>query len=475
MFSDELCRLIAMNLGHVPTTGQDKIIGALGRYLLGREDRIFLIKGYAGTGKTSLVASLVKSLAGYRYRTVLLAPTGRAAKVLSRYSGADAFTIHKKIYRQKSAVDGFGEFSLDRNLHRDTLFIVDEASMIANQSLELSVFGSGRLLDDLVSYVFSGQGCKLILIGDDAQLPPVGFDQSEALDPKYLQRYGFPVEQYALTEVVRQEQDSGILFNATSLRNKIGPGVHGYPGLSTGGFTDFVKVSGESLLESLESSYQSVGREETIVLSRSNKLANRYNAGIRNMILSYDEDIRMGDLLMVVRNNYHWLRESPEVDFIANGDILEVTRVKGSKELYGLNFRDLQLKFTDYRLMEFECKAMLDTLFAEGPALDKEQSRKLFSDVSEDYQHMKGKKHKTDAIREDPYYNALQIKFAYAITCHKAQGGQWKHVYIDQGWQPEDRLDREYYRWLYTAITRATEKVFLVNFKNEFFSTSRLF
>lgn len=468
MIIDEVRGHITQNLGHVPTAGQETVIHALGSYLFTRDDSIFLIKGYAGTGKTSLVASLVKSLVNYRYRSVLLAPTGRAAKVLSRYSGVAAYTIHKKIYRQKTSSEGFGEFSLDKNLHRNTLFIVDEASMIANQSIELSVFGSGRLLDDLISYVFSGIGCKLILIGDDAQLPPVGFDRSDALDPKYLERYGFPVEEYYLDEVVRQTLDSGILFNATRLREKIKPDVHGYPGLMAGKFPDFICVNGETLLDSLESSYSKVGQEETIVLCRSNKLANRYNKGIRSTILHYDEDIRMGDLVMVVRNNYHWLRDSEEVDFIANGDILEVTRVKGSKELYGFDFRDMSVRFTDYRVMEFEAKAMLDTLYSDGPALDKDRTRSLFSAVSEDYQHMKGKKHKADAIREDPFYNALQLKFAYAITCHKAQGGQWKHVYIDQGWQTEENLDREYYRWLYTAITRATEKVFLVNFKDEF-------
>jgi exodeoxyribonuclease V len=470
MFIKEVCNRITENLGHVPTAGQENIIQALGHYIFAREDRIFLIKGYAGTGKTSLVASLVKSLTHYRFRSVLLAPTGRAAKVLSRYSGAAAFTIHKKIYRQKTLIEGFAEFSLDRNLHRNTMFIVDEASMIANQSIELSVFGSGRLLDDLISYVFSGSECKLILIGDDAQLPPVGFDQSDALDPKYLQRYGFPVDEYFLDEVVRQSLDSGILFNATKLRKKIQPDVHGFPGLTTGEFSDFLRVTGETLTDLLESSYNSVGQEETIVLCRSNKLANRYNKGIRSLILHYDEDIRMGDLVMVVKNNYHWLRESPEVDFIANGDILEVTRVKGSKELYGFDFRDLTVRFTDYRVMEFDAKVMLDTVYSDGPGLDKDRTRNFFSAVSEDYQYMKGKKHKTDAIREDPFYNALQIKFAYAITCHKAQGGQWKHVYIDQGWQTEEKLDREYYRWLYTAITRATEKVFLINFKPEFLS-----
>jgi exodeoxyribonuclease-5 len=471
MYIDEARGHIKVNLGHIPTPGQEKVIHALGDYLFCRDDRIFLIKGYAGTGKTSIVASLVKSLVSFRYKSVLLAPTGRAAKVLSRYSGVDAYTIHKKIYRQKTENEGFGEFGLDKNLHRNTIFIVDEASMISNQSLELSAFGSGRLLDDLISYVFSGNGCKLILLGDDAQLPPVGFDQSDALDRNYLQRYGFPVDEYYLNDVVRQTIDSGILYNATELRRKIKPDVKGYPGLINERFPDFVSVTGENLTEMLESSYNRVGQNETIVLCRSNKLANRYNKGIRNTILQYEEDIRMGDLVMVVKNNYHWLRNSPEVDFIANGDILEVMRVRGSRELYGFDFRDLALRFTDYRVMEFEAKTLLDTLYTEGPALDKDRTRKFFVDVSEDYQHMKGKKHKTEAIREDPFYNALQIKFAYAITCHKAQGGQWKHVYIDQGWQSEENLDREYYRWLYTAITRATEKVFLVNFKPEFFTT----
>lgn len=468
MFKEDFHGLLVKNLGHIPTDGQERVIQALGSYLFAPEDRMLLIKGYAGTGKTSLVASLVKSLVHYRYRTVLLAPTGRAAKVLSRYSESDAYTIHKKIYRQKSSVEGFGEFSLAPNLHRNTLFIVDEASMISNQSLDISIFGSGRLLDDLISFVFSGSGCKLILLGDDAQLPPVGFDQSDALDPKYLERYGFPVDEYYLDEVVRQTLDSGILYNATRLRKKIKPDVHGFPGLTSDRFDDFVSVTGETLTDSLESSYSSVGQEETIVLCRSNKLANRYNKGIRSSILQYDEDIRMGDLVMVVRNNYHWLKDSPEVDFIANGDILEILRVRGTRELYGFDFRDMQVRFTDYRVMEFEAKAMLDTLYSDGPGLEKDRTRKFYVDVSEDYQHMKGKKHKNDAIREDPFYNALQLKFAYAITCHKAQGGQWKHVYIDQGWQTEENLDREYYRWLYTAITRATEKVFLVNFKPEF-------
>jgi exodeoxyribonuclease-5 len=316
-------------------------------------------------------------LAAYRLKSILLAPTGRAAKVLSSYSGSPAYTIHKKIYRQKKVIDGFGEFSLDRNLHKNVLFIVDEASMISNQSLELSPFGSGHLLDDLIAYVYSGQGCKLILIGDDAQLPPVGFNQSDALNLNYLTRYGFPVEEHCLQEVVRQAQDSGILFNATKLRQKLGDenDKAGYPELITGNFADFTPIHGDSLMEELERSYSTVGIQETMVVCRSNKLANRYNKGIRDMILRYEEEIRYGDLLMVVKNNYFWLKDSPEIDFIANGDILEVVRTKGEKELYDLNFRDLMLRFTDFRDIEFDAKVMMDTIFAESPALDRDRMR----------------------------------------------------------------------------------------------------
>ena len=472
MISDAIAAQVRKNLGHVPTAGQDRVIDRLAEFVFGPDDRIFLIRGYAGTGKTTLVASLVRSLEGYRIKTVLLAPTGRAAKVMASYSGASAFTIHKKIYRQRKVVEGFGEFSLDRNLHRNTLFIVDEASMISNQSLDLSAFGSGRLLDDLITYVYSSPGCRLVLIGDDAQLPPVGFDQSDALRSEYLERYGMKVESATLTEVVRQAGDSGILHNATRLRELLSRESlpKSLPQLDIKGFPDICQVTGESLLEELERSYASVGTGETMVVCRSNKLANRYNKGIRDRILSYEEDIRLGDLIMVVRNNYHWLKDSPEIDFIANGDILEVVRTHKGRDLYDLHFRDLTLRFTDYREMEFEARVMLDALYSETPALDREQMRNFFAAVALDYQHMKGKKHKTDAIREDPYFNALQIKFSYAVTCHKAQGGQWKHVFIDQGYISEETADREYYRWLYTAITRATEKVFLVNFKPEFFT-----
>lgn len=468
MLIDDLSARLTNNLGHPPTPGQMRVIPALATYVLDQNDSIFLIKGYAGTGKTTLVASLVKTLADYRIKTVLLAPTGRAAKVMSTYSSSPAYTIHKRIYRQKKVIEGFGEFGLDRNLSRNTLFIVDEASMISNQTMDLSVFGSGRLLDDLISYVFSGAGCKLVLIGDDAQLPPVGFPDSNALNSSYLSRYGFPVSEYTLREVVRHTANSGILFNATKMREYLAVKHTGLPAIVADKFDDVVSISGQDLPGLIEQSYQDVGVEETMVVCRSNKQANRYNLGIRNMILQYEEEIRINDLVMVVKNNYHWLRDNPEVDFIANGDILEIMRIKNSRELYDLHFRDASVRLTDYRNMEFDAKLMLDTITMDTPALDRERLREFFNAVSEDYFTVKGKKHKADAIREDPFFNALQIKFAYAVTCHKAQGGQWKHVYIDQGFIQPDALDSDYYRWLYTAITRATEKLFLINFRSEF-------
>jgi exodeoxyribonuclease-5 len=469
MLKDHLTHIIREKLDHSPTQGQEALIVKLSEFITGLEDDdIFLIRGYAGTGKTSLIASIVKTLKEKRRRIILMAPTGRAAKVLSSYSGYPAMTIHKKIYRQKSIKDGFSEFSLDRNLHADTIFIVDEASMISNQSLDLAIFGSGRLLDDLVTYIYSGVGCKLILIGDSAQLPPVGLDNSEALDPKILGGYGFPVKQGELTEVVRQALSSGILLNATRIRERLDNNDYDYPGLSENE-QDVVRLSGENLIESIEKSYDNPGIEDTIIVCRSNKQANRYNQGIRNSILWKEEELAVGDQLMIVRNNYYWLKDEEEVDFIANGDIAIVNRIHGYKELYGLRFADVNLRLVDYKNLYFDDKIVLDSLMVESAALDRDAMREFFLKVMDDYQHVKGKKNRTDAVREDPYFNALQVKFAYAVTCHKAQGGQWKHVYIDQGYINEDRMDREYYRWLYTAFTRATEKLFLVNFREEFF------
>jgi len=354
-------------------------------------------------------------------------------------------------------------------MHRDTLFIVDEASMISNQSLDLAIFGSGRLLDDMVTYVYSGIGCKLILIGDIAQLPPVGLDTSEALDPKLLEGYGFPVRKGELNEVVRQAATSGILSYATLVRKKLEMNDLGFPRLKENTGADVIRLSGENLVESIERSYDNPGMDETIVVCRSNKQANRYNQGIRNNILWKEEELTVGDQLMVVKNNYYWLRDEEEVDFIANGDIAVVNKIYGYQELYGLRFADVNIRLADYQDLDFDAKIILDSLTVESAALDRDSMREFFFQVMADYQHVKGKKHRMDAVREDQFFNALQVKFAYAVTCHKAQGGQWKHVYVDQGYVTEERLDRDYYRWLYTAITRATEKLYLVNFKEEFF------
>lgn len=471
MLTDHLTHAIRENLNYVPTKGQEAMILGLANFVVNKDESdLFVIRGFAGTGKTSLIASLVKTLKKRKNKTILMAPTGRAAKVLSGYSDHSAMTIHKKIYRQKKINDGFAEFSLDRNMHRDTLFIVDEASMISNQSLDIAVFGSGRLLDDLVSYVYSGIDCKLILIGDEAQLPPVGLDSSEALDPKLLEGYGFPVKHGILDEVVRQALSSGILVNATHVREKLESNVLGFPGLLRNEAKDVIRISGENLIESIESSYDRVGMDETIIVCRSNKQANRYNQGVRNSILWKEEELTVGDQLMIVKNNYFWLKDEDEVDFIANGDIAQINRINGYHELYGLRFADVNLCLADYKNLDFDARIILDSLMVESASLDRDVMKEFFFKVMEDYQHVKAKKNRLDAVREDPFFNALQVKFAYAVTCHKAQGGQWKHVYIDQGYVTEESLDRDYYRWLYTAMTRATEKLFFVNFKDEFFS-----
>jgi exodeoxyribonuclease-5 len=459
-------------IGHEPTEGQKMAAELITTFVASDfQDEVFVLKGYAGTGKTTLIASLVQTLKKHRRKSVLLAPTGRAAKVLNSYSGYSAYTIHKKIYRQNKMVDGFAEFSLDRNLHRDTLFIVDESSMIANQSLELSIFGSGRLLDDLITYVYSAPGCKLLFVGDTAQLPPVGLDVSEALDAKAIESFGFEVRQSELTDVVRQGDESGVLENATELRKAIQENnTQGFPNLLGETYEDFVRISGQDLIESIQTSYDRHGIENTIVVCRSNKQANKYNQGIRSRILWKEEEITPGEQLMVVKNNYFWLRDDEEVDFIANGDIIELTRVIEYKELYDLRFAKVNLRLKDYRDMDLTCWILLDTLTVESASMNRDNMREFFFKVMEDYQHVKGKKHRMDAVREDEYFNALQVKYAYAVTCHKAQGGQWDHVFVDQGYVTEERIDREYYRWLYTAITRSSSQIHLVNFKDEFFS-----
>lgn len=464
---NNLCK----NLGNVPTDDQSEALHKLSDYIVNdNNDTIFLMTGYAGTGKTSVISSVVKTLDALRMRSVLLAPTGRAAKVLSSYAARPAFTIHKKIYRQKSSKDGFGSFSLDRNLHKDTFFIVDEASMVANSQSESSVFGSGRLLDDLVEYVYSGIDCRLIIAGDTAQLPPVGSVISSALNTTSLGDYGFRLISCELKQVVRQSEDSGVLMNATRLRQQLYENNLDVPEITCSGFTDILRISGEDLIEEISSSYGTVGVEETIIVVNSNKLANKYNQGIRNRIFFREEEISPGDMVMVVKNNYSLLGDDEEesAGFIANGDIAEVKRIKGYEERYGFRFAQMTLRFSDYDL-EVDSKVLMDVLNMDTPALPSDKSKELFQNILEDYKDIKIRRKQFDAVKKDPYFNALQIKFAYAVTCHKAQGGQWERVFIDQGMFNRNDISIEYLRWFYTALTRSTDRVYLVNFSDKFF------
>ena len=435
--------------------------------------KLFLLKGYAGTGKTLIISTLVRIMARYRMRAVLMAPTGRAAKVFSNTSGFPACTIHKKIYRQKSLLDA-GSFQLDRNIHENTLFLVDEASMISNEGLSGSMFGSGRLLDDLVSYVYSGPGCRLLMLGDQAQLPPVGEHESPGLSADLLMGYNLDVSEFCLENVMRQEHESGILYNATQLR------IFAIDAMNAAGFrfrlegfTDVRKISGSDLIETLNGCYSRDGIDETMVLCRSNKRAIVYNNGIRTTILDREDELCRGDMVMIVKNNYYWTGKlvadegaDPYANlpqFIANGDIAVIRRVRRLRELYGFRFEDAVLAFPDYDDLEIDVTLLLDTLHSESPSLTREESDRLFCNVMEDYAGIPDKKEKMKRLRENPHFNALQIKYAYAVTCHKAQGGQWKNIFIDQGYIPEDGRDEDYYRWLYTALTRATQTVYLVN------------
>ncbi|MBE9467599.1 MAG: AAA family ATPase [Bacteroidetes bacterium] len=475
MIKNNILDLFKENFKYKPTKNQEKLIYELTNLIINferqhKDNEIFLLKGYAGTGKTTIISSFVKILNNLHLKTVLLAPTGRAAKVLSFYSGKNAYTIHKKIYRQKSAKDGFGKFVLNKNLHSYTFFIVDEASMISNSSNEATMFGSGRLLEDLIEYVYNDKKCMLIIVGDTAQLPPVGIDTSPALECDILEGYNLKVNELELTEVIRQSFNSGILFNATKLRVQIKekPMEFFFPKIKLKGFEDINKISGEDLIDEISTAYDKYGIEETIVVSRSNKRANKYNQGIRNSILYREEEISAGDYLMIVKNNYHWLGEDEKIDFIANGDIVEITRIKSYQEKYGIRFADVTIRFVDYDL-EIDTKIMLSTLSIETASLNYEQNKKLYYSVLADYSDIKSKKTQYELVKKDPFFNALQVKFSYAITCHKSQGGQWKAVFVDQGYLNDDMLNVEYLRWLYTAITRSTEKLYLVNFKSEFF------
>ena len=493
MIAEELIYQIHSALRLTPTAEQERAIQTTALFLSDRRDEVvMLLRGSAGTGKTTLAAAIVRALLSLKQKLVLMAPTGRAAKVFSLYSGQPAHTIHRTIYRQRSAGD-LSSFSLNVNLHQDTLFIVDEASMIANASSS-DIFGSGCLLDDLVQYVYGGRNCRMLLIGDTAQLPPVGEDGSPALMAGVMRAYGLHTYECQLNEVLRQSQESGILFNATLVRNILLQELEPVAvRLQLKGFADITIVPGDELIESLASSYSSVGLDETIVVTRSNKRANLYNQGIRNTILDRDDELCRGDQLMVVKNNYNTPFGPPEggkalahtgaAGFpppseglgeavippsggdrgVFNGDRCVVQRVRNTRELYGFRFADVTLIFPDYDDCEMTCVTLLDTLTTEAPALTREQQERLFNAVMDDYADVPYKADRLKKLKSDPYYNALQIKFGYAVTCHKAQGGQWAHVYIDQGYMTEDMLTSDYVHWLYTALTRATEHVFLVN------------
>lgn len=455
-------------LGFEPTPCQENLFRVLSAFIKENENDILLINGYAGTGKTSSISSLVSLLKGFGRKFILTAPTGRAAKVLAAYTGQSSYTVHKQIYRQKSIKDGLGQFTLDVNKNRDTVFIVDEASLISSGAAELSVFGSGNLLDDLITYVRSNTGNKLILIGDSAQLPPVGEAISRALDFDLLNSYGNALY-VTLSSVVRQAGDSGILVNATLLREMIESDKPGFPKFILEPFSDVERISGADLIEHISQSYEKNGVDETLILCRSNKRANRYNAGIRGKILFRDERLSKGDKLMIVKNCYQFLDDVEDVDFIANGDVAELMKISNHEERYGLNFAKARLRFPDYNEAEIEARIILDTLDSETASLGSEQQKLLFNSVMEDYSHIKIKRKRVLAVREDKYFNALQIKYANAITCHKSQGGQWNTVFIDNPfWRGEITI--EDMKWLYTAITRAVSKVYFVNFDDKFFA-----
>ena len=479
MIVDELKYKILQQFGFPPTLEQANALDVFARFLTDRNPQVVMIlRGSAGTGKTSLSGAIVRTLQSIRQKVMLLAPTGRAAKVFSLNSGTPAYTIHRRIYREKSFSGVDGQFNLNDNLFTDTLFMVDEASMVANMGLGGMNFGSGCLLDDLVHFVYQGRNDRLMLIGDKAQLPPVGEEESPALNAAMLQGYGLTVYECDLNEVLRQSEQSGILYNATMIRQMIThDDITQLPKIRFTGFSDIKPMPGAELIEALADSYHHVGLDDTIVVTRSNKRANIFNQGIRNMVLDREEELSQGDILMIVKNNYYWMEEErkkmkekdnqvPSNDipaFLANGDRAKVLKVRRRIDLYGFRFATLLLQFPDYGNYELEATVLLDTLTSEAPALTHEQQEQLFHQIEEDYQDVPLKADRMKAIRQDQFYNALQVKFAYAVTCHKAQGGQWAHVYVDQGYMTDDMLTPDYIHWLYTAFTRATEMLYLVN------------
>ncbi|MCI5681562.1 MAG: AAA family ATPase [Bacteroidales bacterium] len=474
MLTDFIISRIKAELPFEPNEEKAELFKVLGQFLISTDaQKAFILRGYAGTGKTSVVSAIVKALGKLKQPCVLLAPTGRAAKVIAKYAAHAAYTIHKYIYRQKQL--GADSFTLAANMHKHTLFIVDEASMISSsRQTPLSqtnspAFGTGSLLDDLVRYVYSGEGCSLLILGDDAQLPPVGSTQSPALDCDYMRGYGLNISSFSLTQVARQALDSGILSNATRLRELLGDLTHStLNDLQPVVAQDVIRLEGSAVVDSLERSYAEVGEEETLIITRSNKRTNLYNQGVRARILWKEDAISSGDRLMVSKNNYFWTQNYDNLPFLANGDILEVVRLRNQREIYGFQFADASLRSVDYD-WEIDTILWLDTLSTESPEQNQQLQQTLFSRIAEDYPEIHNRKELVKKVYESEYYNALQVRFAYAVTCHKAQGGQWKYIYIDAGniGQDEERMSnlqerKEYIRWLYTAITRATEKIYLI-------------
>ncbi len=461
-----------------PTEGQDKLLGELAVFLTiswRQQNALFVLRGFAGTGKTTVVKALVDVLPKIGKRTALLAPTGRAAKVLTSYTRKEANTIHRKIYFARTNKDGLIELKLQTNYHKHTLFIVDEASMIQHaMSAEGALFSARNLLDDLFQFVYGGENCRMLFIGDTAQLPPVGLDHSPALDHEFLKRaFHLNLDTFELTEVVRQAKESGILVNATLVRQQIQNQKVEFPVFSISGYKDVCRLNGQDLEDSLNDAWSGSQKQNSVVICRSNKRANIYNREIRRRILFFEEEISSGDFLMVVKNNYFWLPLESTAGFVANGDIVELLRIRNVEELYGFRFADVTIRFLDYpEEKEIDVKIILDTLMSESAALTQADNNRLFQAVMADFQDIPSRRERMEKVKASPYFNALQVKFAYALTCHKTQGGQWDTVFIDQGYLTDQMLNLEFLRWLYTAVTRATKKLFLINFEDRFFSGS---
>ena len=470
MLNTYIARQIYEKISFETTFSQKKVVEMLSDYLSEpKTEQIFVLNGYAGTGKTTLLAAVVEVLGAMQVPTVLLAPTGRAAKVLSRYCHRTALTIHKRIYRERTTADYESHFSLDVNKERGAVFIVDEASMLADATSEGQIFGSGSLLDDLIKYIRSGRDCRLILVGDNAQLPPVGAAFSPALDRDVMSGYG-EVVYASMDDVVRQQAESGILFNATMLRCMLENEIYEVPQLDMS-FADVESISGGEVMEKVQECYDRYGRDETIIITRSNRRANRYNEGVRRYNLSAEEAIESGDCLMVVKNNYYYTEREKEcpMSFAANGDVVQLRKIYRFEDFYGFHFADALLSFPDYNDFELRCRILLDTITSESPSLTREESRRLLQEVEQDYLDIKSRIKRLKEIRENPHFNAVQVKFAYAITCHKAQGGQWKAVFVDRALFGDEPMTGDMLRWLYTAFTRATERLYLVNFDERFF------